>query len=167
VKTLNTVEPYDWATLLRQRLDENAASAPLEGLARGGYKLIYTEEESPLSKDNDTRRKQTTLLFSLGGVIESKGGKLTQVAWEGPLFKAGLTVGAEIVAVNGVAYDGDRLKALVKASKADPQPIELLIKQGDTYRTVRVDYHDGLRYPHLERVKGAPALIDDILTARK
>src|SRR5262249_36923181 len=59
VKTLNSVEPYDWATLLRQRLYENAAGAPLEGIARGGYKLIYTEDESPLTKDNDMRRKQT------------------------------------------------------------------------------------------------------------
>jgi predicted metalloprotease with PDZ domain len=166
VTTLNSVEPYDWATLLRQRLYENAAGAPLEGIARGGYKLVYTEDESPLTKDLDTRRKQTTLLFSLGGTIENKG-KLTQVVWDGPLFKAGLTVGEEIVAVNGVAYEGDRLKSLVKASKTDSKPIELLIKEGETYRTVRVDYHEGLRYPHLERVKGTPGYIDDIITAKK
>jgi hypothetical protein len=26
-----------------------------------------------------------------------------------------------------------------------------------------LDYHDGLRYPHLERVEGTPDRLDDIL----
>jgi hypothetical protein len=44
--------------------------------------------------------------------------------------------------------------------------VELLVKQGDLYRTVRIDYHDGLRYPHLERIDGAPARLDEILAPR-
>jgi predicted metalloprotease with PDZ domain len=92
---------------------------------------------------------------------------LVDVIWEGPAFKAGLTQGATLVAVNSIAYDGDRLKEAVKAAKGAAQPIELLVKNGDRYRTVRIDYHDGLRYPHLERVAGSPARLDDILAPRK
>jgi hypothetical protein len=29
-----------------------------------------------------------------------------------------------------------------------------------------IDYHDGLRYPHLERDPSEPARLDDIVTAR-
>jgi len=30
-----------------------------------------------------------------------------------------------------------------------------------------MDYHDGLRYPHLERVASVPARLDEIFAARK
>ena len=31
------------------------------------------------------------------------------------------------------------------------RPLELLLKNGDQYRTITIDYREGLRYPHLER----------------
>jgi hypothetical protein len=31
------------------------------------------------------------------------------------------------------------------------------------YKVLGLDYHDGLRYPHLERVEGTPDRLDDIL----
>jgi hypothetical protein len=37
---------------------------------------------------------------------------------------------------------------LQKEGKA---PLALLLKEGEQYRTVTVDYRDGLRYPRLER----------------
>jgi hypothetical protein len=49
----------------------------------------------------------------------------------------------------------------------DKEPIELLIKQDDTYRTYRIEYHGGARYPHLEPIKGAASLLDNILAPRK
>lgn len=41
------------------------------------------------------------------------------------------------------------------------------MKDNKAYRTVNVDYHGGLRYPHLERLPNTPALLDDELAARK
>ena len=46
-------------------------------------------------------------------------------------------------------------------------PIELIIKSGDRYRVAKIDYHEGLRYPHLERDASTPARFDDIVAARK
>ncbi len=72
-----------------------------------------------------------------------------------------------IVATNGETYDGDRLKEAVKAAaKPGAGPIELLVKTGERYRTVKLDYHGGLRYPKLEKVGAAPAALDAILAAR-
>ena len=107
----------------------------------------------------------TDLTYSLGVVIDSAG-KFTSVLWDGPVFRAGLTSGTQIVAVNNIAFDGDKLKATVKATKENGPPVELLIKQGDLYRSVRLDYHGGLRYPRLERINGTPALLDEILDRR-
>jgi len=51
---------------------------------------------------------------------------------------------------------------------ASKDPIELIVKTTDHYRVVRIDYHGGLRYPHLERDPSVPtATLDDIIAARK
>ena len=92
--------------------------------------------------------------------------KLTDVLWEGLAFKAGLTVGTEMVAVNGTQYSTERIKDVLKAVKTTSEPVELIVKNGDRYRTVRINYHDGLRYPHLERNMAMPARLDAILTPR-
>src|SRR5437867_11381422 len=88
-----------------------------------------------------------------------------EVLWEGPAFQKGLTVGTQIVAVDGIAYTIDRLKAAIRETQKTRASIELLVKNGDHYRTVRMEYHDGLRYPHLERT-GAMAFLDQILAPR-
>jgi predicted metalloprotease with PDZ domain len=165
VKTLNTVQPYDWATFLRARLDGHGPGAPLDGIARGGYKLVYTDTPSSYFKDAEVRRKVTDLTYSLGMTIAAEG-KLSDVLWEGPAYKIGLTVGTQIIAVNGIALDADQLKSAVKDANKTKAAIELLVKNGDRYRTVKIDYHDGLRYPHLEREGSAAASLDQILTPR-
>ena len=79
-----------------------------------------------------------------------------------PAFKAGLSVSDTILAVNGIAYDADRLKEAITAVKDGKEPISFIVKDGDHYRTVQIDYHGGLRYPRLERVAGAPDLLSEI-----
>jgi predicted metalloprotease with PDZ domain len=165
VRALNDVERYDWAAFLRSRLDETTPRAPLDGLERGGYRLVYSETPTDFAKASETRRKVTDLTYSLGAVVDNTG-KFTSVMWDGPVFRAGLTTAVQIVAVNNIAFDGEKLKAAVKATKGNGPPVELLIKQGDLYRSIKIDYHDGLRYPRLERINGTPALLDDILNRR-
>jgi len=165
VKTLNAVAPHDWAAFLHQRLDAVGEGAPLDGITRGGYRLVYNDTPSDFSKAAEARRKVTDLTYSLGFVV-GRESKLTDVLWEGPAFQAGLTVGTQVIAVNGIAYDGDKLKTNIKNSATATEPIEFIVKNGDRYRTVKIDYHGGLRYPHLERVPGSEARLDTILAAK-
>ena len=165
VKALNAVQPYDWATFLRARLDSHGPGAPLDGLARGGYKLIYTDTPSEFWKSSEARRKMTDLTYSVGFAVGAES-RLNDVLWGGPAYKSGLTIGTQLIAVNGIAFDPDGLKRVIKESKSDGAPIELLVKNGNRFRTVKIDYHDGLRYPHLEREGTAPARLDQILTPR-
>jgi predicted metalloprotease with PDZ domain len=164
VATLNRIEPYDWRSFLRTRLDTAGGMAPLDGIRRGGYRLVYTSTQSEITKDAESRARNTSLTYSIGATVDSAG-KFTAVQWDGPVFRAGLAAGATLVAVNGIAFDGERLKAAVKAT-AEGKPLDLLVRQADVFRTVRIDYAGGLRYPQLERIEGAPALLDEILAPR-
>ena len=166
VATLNGVQPYDWATFLKTRLDGNGPGAPLDGLTRGGYRLVYTPKPTDFFKASEARRKSVDLTYSIGVVLD-KDGSMSDVMWDGPAFKAGLIQGNQIIAVGGVAYDADLLKAAITAATDPAKPVELLVKSGERYRTVKLTYQGGLRYPRLEPIAGAPARLDDIYTARK
>ena len=161
VAALNAIEAYDWATFLRVRLDSHTG-APLDGLARGGYRLGWAETPSEYQKGSDTVGKRTDLTWTLGLVVDTKDATLSAVQWDGPAYKAGLTVGAQLIAVNGLPYNADLLLDAIRAAKARPQPIVLIVKSGDRLGSVAVDWHGGLRYPRLDR-NDAPARLDTLL----
>ncbi|MEO7206634.1 MAG: peptidase M61 [Steroidobacteraceae bacterium] len=170
VKALNAVEPNDWSAFLRQRLDAIGKPVPEDGFHHGGYKLVYADKPSDYQSATEEQRKRVDLLNSIGIEIDDKDsgkdGTLSQVIWDSPAFKAKLTEGAQILAINGIAYDADVLKDAIRAAHGTKAPIELIVKIGDRYLVANLDYHDGLRYPHLERDSTEPARLDDILAAR-
>jgi predicted metalloprotease with PDZ domain len=165
VAALNAIQPYDWAGFLHDRLRGHGPGAPLDGVTRGGYRLTYDDQETPYLESIERLRRTQILDFSIGFGIGADG-MLSSVAWNGPAYKAGLAVGTQIVAVNGEAYDADLLKDAITAAKSSMAPIELLVKDNNRYRTVAVDYHDGLRYPHLTPTPGAARRLDEILSPR-
>jgi len=163
VAALNAVMPYDWATFLHARLTTHTG-APLDGLARGGYRLVYTDKESYFFKSAEGRRKLVS--FGVGpGFVVGKEAMIGTVLWDSPAFKAGLTRGTKLIAVNGVAYDDDQLKDAVAAT-AKGGTLDLTVQDGERVRTTRVAYTGGLRYPHLERIPGTAARLDDIFAPR-
>jgi predicted metalloprotease with PDZ domain len=166
VTALNAVQPYDWATFLHARLDGHGPGAPLDGVTRGGYRLVYTETPTDYYRAGETRRGVTDLTYSVGMAV-GRDGRLIDVLWDGPAYKLGLTIGTEIIAVGGTKFNAELVKDAIKNAKTSGAPIELLVKNGDRYRTVRMDYRGGLRYPRLERTAGTPARLDQIFAARK
>jgi predicted metalloprotease with PDZ domain len=88
------------------------------------------------------------------------------VAWESPAFRAGITAASTLIAVNGREFSAEVLLEAIRTAKGTTQPIELLIKTFDRYRTVQLPYFEGLRYPHLERIEGVQDLLTLILKAR-
>ena len=163
-KTLNEIAPFDWKTYLRTRLDGHGPL--IGGIASHGWKLVYTDKPSDAIKAIESRRHSADLTYSLGLSV-GKGGSIGDVLWDSPAFKAGLSPAMTIVAVNGHDYDADDLKdAVTAAAKDKSQPIELLVKNFNEYKTIRIDYHDGLKYPHLERDKSKPDTLAKLLKAR-
>ena len=165
VATLNGIQPYDWAGLLSKRLTETGAPAPIGGFAANGYKLVYTDTPTSAFKNNEAVRKITDLTYSLGLTINKDGG-VTAVGWDSPAFKAGITPGDSIVAADGTAFSNESLKAAVVAAKSRKEPIVLLVKAIETIAPVSIDYHGGLRYPHLEKIGTGEGGLDRLLTPR-
>jgi len=162
VATLNGIAPFDWAAFLRERVSEVRAHAPLAWLEAGGYRLVYRDTPTPYFTAREKDRKILDLTYSVGAVI-GEGGRISGVAWDSPMFSAGATAGATIVAVNGRQYSNDGFRQAIRAAHAGREPIRLLIKRGERYADIAVDYHDGLRYPALERVGTGPSSLDALL----
>jgi len=166
VSALNAVQPFDWASLLRTRLDSLASDATFDGLARAGWRLTFTDKRSDYAKTADAYTESADFLHSLG-LIVGKEGKLRDVLWDGPAFRAGLTRGLTLLAVNMRAYDADVLRdAIAAAAKPSGPLVELLLKDGNEYRMARIEWRGGLRYPALERIEGRADLLTPILSAR-
>jgi predicted metalloprotease with PDZ domain len=162
VATLNRVQPYDWSTYLQRKVYSIAPEAPLDGITQGGYKLVYTDEPTKWIKSGEKSRKYIDLTYS-GGMTVGNDGKVGSVLWDSPAFNAGLTIGSEILAVNGRNFDGDAIKQAIKeAANGGPSP-QLLVHDGDVYRTVALDWHGGLRYPRLVKVGTGPGTLDALL----
>ena len=161
VASLHAVQPYDWQGFLSTRLQGHGPGAPLDGLARSGWKLVYTDTPTDFFKDVEAYRKIADFYYSLGVTLDGSG-RIAEVVWDSPAFKAGLSQGFSVVAVNGRAYKPELLKSAVSAAKSEHRPIELLVKQADRYQTVRIDYTEGLKYPRLERIAGTPDRLEAI-----
>ena len=165
VATLNKVQPYEWRGYLQRKVYSIAPEAPLEGITDGGYKLVYTDEPTKWIKSAEKNGKNNELTYS-GGFVVGNDGKITSVLWDSPAFNAGLTVGSELIAVNGRKFDGDAIKQAIKdAANGGPAP-QLLIHDGDVYKTVALDWHGGLRYPRLEKVGKGEGTLDALLAPR-
>jgi predicted metalloprotease with PDZ domain len=160
VGTLENVASYDRAAFLNEKLESTGSEAPLGGIERGGYRLVYRKTPSAFGLDADRLFDTVSLRFSIGLNV-AKDGKVNEVLWESPAFDAGVTAGAQIIAVNGRAYTADELKQAVVDAESG-SPIELVIKSGSRVRATTLDYHDGLRHPYLESIPGARKRIDEI-----
>jgi predicted metalloprotease with PDZ domain len=174
VKALNTVQPYDWSGFFRTRVYEVNPSVPENGFTQGGYRLIYNDEVPEWVKKSEKLYGvsfATSLGFSVrgemgGGGPESQGG-ISQVWWDSLAFKAGITPDMQLQAINDQKYTPAALREAIVSAEKTSDPIKLLLKRGDDFVTVSLNYHGGLRYPHLERVESTPARLDDILAPAK
>ncbi|WP_306581304.1 peptidase M61 [Dokdonella sp.] len=164
VAALDGVAHHDWARFLRERIDGHAP--PLDGLAASGWKLVYRDKPSAFEKANQGGRRGWDYSASLGFVVGGKDGRISDVCWDGAAFNAGVTPTSTIVAVNGRAWSNDELDDAITAAVGSTAPIELLLKDGNLYRSVRLDYHGGLRFPHLERIEGSADRLSAILAPR-
>jgi predicted metalloprotease with PDZ domain len=162
VKTLNQVQPNNWTEFLHARLDNINEHAPLDGFTRGGYQLIYTNTPTETFKAYEKSRKVTDLSYSAGFVLD-KDSVITEVGWDTPAFNSGLTVGSKLIALNGRSFESDRLKADIKAKKS---PLKFLVKTGDFYHTLELNYNGGLRYPKVEKINSSPGSLDALLTPK-
>ena len=165
VQDLNSVAPYDWATFLHDRIDKINAHADLAGIEQGGYKLVYKDQPNPseqmLAGIPSMRPRSLDFWFSIGMRIEEDG-RISDVLWNGPADKAGLAPGDKIIAVNGFIFSPDAMHDAISGAKGGANPIPFIVQADNLVSSVGINYHDGERYPALERIEGTPAYLDDL-----
>ncbi len=162
VSNLNAVTPYDWASFLGDRLTSKAPHAPLGGIEAGGYKLVYNDQDNAYLDAYNSVGSSTTQWWSIGLKV-SNDGRVEDVLVGSPADKAGLGPLMTIVAVNGRQYTSALLSDAIADAKSATAPMELIVANTGYYKVLRLDYHGGLQYPHLQRVDSTPDRLDEIL----
>ena len=107
----------------------------------------------------------TDLTFS-GGFVVGSDGKILSVLWDSPAFNTGMAIGNMLMAVNGRTFEGDSLKQAIKEAAGSGRAVQLLLKDGDLFRTVTLNWHGGLRYPKLEKTGKGEGTLDALLAPR-
>ena len=54
----------------------------------------------------------------------------------------------KLLAVNSRRWTAELLRTAIKEAKGGSAPMELLVENGDFFKTCNVDYHGGERYPY-------------------
>jgi predicted metalloprotease with PDZ domain len=162
VNGLNSVVAYDWRGFLTERLTSHADHAPLGGVEHGGYKLVYEDQPTKFEKAELGRRGGVDAFYSVGLRVH-KDGTIGDVKMFSEAYKAGFAPQWKIVAVNSIGYSDDGFKDALKKAKGGSEPMEFIVSNDNHFRTLKIDYHGGEQYPHLERENSAPDLLDDIL----
>jgi len=161
VAALNQVWPYDWAHLLRERLDSKSPHAPLGGIQNGGWKLVYNDQKNSTMDAAEKSSESIDLSFSLGMIV-SKDGDVRDVIPGSPAYTAGLGPGMKIIAVNSRKWSKDVVRAALRAATRNDQPIIVLAENAEYINSYSINYHGGEQYPHLVRVDSQPDILSEI-----
>ena len=164
IRDLNEVVKYDWAGFLHERVDLVNPHADLEGITRGGYKLVYQDHPSESAQTLAGGRRGGGLLdnwYSVGLRV-SADGTIADVRWGSPADKAKLAPGEKILAVDGRVSSPEMMNAAIDKAKGTTEPIHLVIQTESYVKGLDIDYHDGQRYPTLVREDSKKDYLDEI-----
>ena len=164
VETMNGVAPYDWRTFFDERLNSTGRS-PLGGITGGGWRVAFGDSVPEYYAAQEQARKNMDERFSVGLML-GEGGAISDVVPGMAAAKAGVAPGMKLVAVNGRAMTREILRDAIKATKTINQPLELLVQNGVNFKTCKLDYKGGGRYPDLERDPSKPDLLGEIGKAK-
>jgi predicted metalloprotease with PDZ domain len=165
VATLNQVVSYDWRGFWTERLTNHGPGAPLTGIERSGWKLVYDETPSELVKARIREVKEINAEYSIGLLLDESG-KIIDTVEGMPAAKAGIGPGMKLVAVNGHRFSVENLSEALKIEKNSSDPLELLVENTDYYKIYKLDYHGGEKYPHLVRDESKPDVLSEIITSK-
>jgi len=162
VAALSKIAPYDWADFLHKRLDSTSPEAPLGGIEGSGWKVVYTSVEPALLQSSEAVHDNIDESYSIGLLLRDDGTVEDSIVTL-PAYKAGISPGMKVVAVNGREFTPQVLRLALQAGTTSKAPLRLRVLNDGYYKTCTVDYHGGERFPHLVREAGRPDLLDEML----
>jgi predicted metalloprotease with PDZ domain len=163
--TLNQVAAHDWKEFFSERVEQVRPRAPLGGIEAAGWRLAYGDVKGPRVKAKEEVDDVTDARFSLGFDVSKSAGLIDVIAGT-PAARAGLAPGMKIVAVDGRRFSRNVLEDALRLGKGGPDPIEILAENAEFFRSYKVAWNGGLRFPKLERDPAKADLLADIVRAR-
>ncbi len=154
---LNGVEAYDWHGFFQRYVYELAPHPPADELARAGWRLEYTAKANPFVTGH--HGEDDVVGWYAYGTNLSSEGTVRDVRQGSAAWRAGLAPGMRVLAVNGQQFSPDVLQYAIERAQHSSSPIILIVTQDGWYQTLSLDYHDGIRYPHLVRIAGTPDML--------
>jgi predicted metalloprotease with PDZ domain len=165
VSALNQIAPYDWRGFWTERLTNHGPGAPLGGVEGSGWKVVYDQIPSEMLTGSASMNRTVPAALAFG-LLLTEDGTISDITEGLPAAKAGIGPGMKLVAVNGRRFSPEILRDAVKATKNGNAPLDLLVENTDYYKTYKIDYHGGEKYPHLVRDDSKPDLLSEILKAK-
>jgi predicted metalloprotease with PDZ domain len=162
VSTLNRVAPYDWSNFFRTRLDSHGPQAPLGGISGGGWQLVYNDQPNVMIAARKQVSGEGDFTSSLGLVVTKEGRVRNAIAGM-PAYESGLAPYMQIIGVNGRTFSVANIEQALKDSKSTSNPIIILASNNGSLATYKIEYHDGIRFPHLRLIPGARDYLGEIL----
>jgi predicted metalloprotease with PDZ domain len=172
VSALNAVQPYDWAGFLHNWLYGVGTQVPLlSGIEASGWRLVYTDKPNPYQSalenvgEGELEAKGINEMFSLGLFLEDAG-KVGDVRWNGPAFKAGLAPGMKLVSIDGQPYSPQVLRAQIVHAQKSGGTLRIQAQNDGTVGLYTVHYDGGLKYPHFVRAPGETDYLKQIFAPK-
>jgi predicted metalloprotease with PDZ domain len=146
VAALDKVQPYDWGGFLHTWVDGTGRQVPLlSGIEASGWRLVYTDKPSRYQNAlenvgmGELEGKGINQMFSIGMFLENSG-KVVDVLWQGPAFKAGLAPGMKLVSIDGHAFSAQALSDAIVAAKQSGKPLEIRASSDGAIEVYTIDY---------------------------
>ncbi len=158
---LNDVEPYDWHAFFEKHVYTATTHPPTDELERSGWRLVYTAKENTFIAASQHDDGQINGWYSYGATLSDEGA-VRDVRENSPAWRAGLAPGMHVLAVDGQQFSADSLDYALRRSEHSSAPLSLIVRQSGWYQTLSLDYHGGIRYPHLVRIEGTPDMLASI-----
>lgn len=162
LSALQATTPLDWHAFLTARVDVINTGAPLEGVKRGGWKLVYDDTPNEFFMAREKVDEADNLSLSLGLWVKADG-TVVDVVHGSPAYAVGVAPMMRILVIAGQKWASDLARASIVSAEKSPEPIEVVVESSNRIRTLRIDYHGGLRNPHLARDTGRADLLSQIL----
>jgi len=165
VNALDQIASYDWRGFWTERLTNHGPGAPLTGIENSGWRVEYDGTPSEVMRAWERAHGEINADYSIGLLLREDGEIVDTV--EGmPAAVAGIGPGMKVIAVNQRRFTVAVFLDAVRATANTAEPLQLLVENTDYYKTYKLDYHGGEKYPHLVRIDSKPDMLSDIIKPR-
>ena len=157
---LKGLADYDWDTFFRDRISTPQETLDLKFLETLGYRLQFSPKPSEFVLEREKDRKSVNATGSLG-LATSEDGKVVGIVPGSIADKAGIAPAMTISGVNDRKFTGQRLKDAI-ADSTMRQKVDLLVLDGDVFKTIALSYAEGPKYLELTRIADRADVLGNI-----